>query len=134
MITEQTLLKLNTLEQGLFQLEEAIQMPATQRIIIDGTIQRFEFTIELFWKTLKHILQDLGKEAPYPRIILKSAYEGHLIDDEALWLGMLKDRNEIAHVYNQAKADELYGRIKIYTPILRKTLDHLKTYCNNNRL
>ena len=44
---------LRNLGAALERLREALQEPETNSLAVDGTIQRFEFVIELFWKTLK---------------------------------------------------------------------------------
>ncbi len=59
----------------------------------DAAIQRFEFVTELFWKVLQKVLAYEKIEANTPRELLNVAYIYALIDDEALWLRMLTDRN-----------------------------------------
>jgi nucleotidyltransferase substrate binding protein (TIGR01987 family) len=102
------------------------KVPDADRGVIDASIQRFEFTIELFWKLLKVILQEKGLEVQFPKDILKEAFQGRLIDDETLWLSMLNDRNLTSHTYDEKLADLVYGRIKRYTPVFRRTYDALK--------
>ena len=92
---------------------------------VDATIQRFEFTIELFWLFLKAFLESKGVEVRYPKDVLNAAYKGHLIDDEELWINMLKDRNLTSHTYDEKLADLIYERIKTYVPIFIKTLNSL---------
>lgn len=93
---------------------------------IDATIQRFELTIELFWKLLKRILASKGIEVLYPKDVLRQAYAGKLIDNEDAWLNMLRDRNLTSHTYNEDLADEIYGNIRGYYPIIKATFDKLK--------
>lgn len=38
---------------------------------------------------------------------------------------MLKDRNLTSHTYNEDLADEIFGRIQLYLPTLRKTFNKL---------
>ena len=61
----------------------------------DGVIQRFEFTFDLAWKSLKEYMQDQGATTPlqFPKQVLREAYAAELIDDERLWLDMLDARN-----------------------------------------
>lgn len=114
-------------EKALESLKIMIDKPMQEdRSNIDATIQRFEFTIELFWKLLKRILAEKGVEVLYPKDVLKQAYSGHLIDDELIWLNMLKDRNLTSHTYNEQLADEIYSHIITYYPILKDTFDRLK--------
>src|SRR3990172_6830402 len=82
------------------------------RMNVDATIQRFEFSIELFWKLLQKILALKGEESVYPRDVLRAAYKGKLINDEEAWLAMTKDRNLTSHTYNEELADTIYHNIK----------------------
>lgn len=59
------------LENALSRLREALQEPHHNALIIDGTIQRFEFVLELYWKTLKRLLANEGIEANTPKETLK---------------------------------------------------------------
>lgn len=46
--------------KALQRLEEATEISGHDALKIDGTIQRFEFTFELCWKTMKRILEIEG--------------------------------------------------------------------------
>ncbi len=121
-------LALAKVETALIALEKSCLAPIDkERFVIDSAIQRFEFTFELFWKTLKIILNSQGVDAQFPKVVLLEAYQGKLINDEPVWLCMLKDRNLSSHSYNKDLADEIYTRIKTYVPVLKTTLAHLKT-------
>jgi nucleotidyltransferase substrate binding protein (TIGR01987 family) len=43
------------LKKALSRLEEALNENQENSLIVDGTIQRFEFTIEIYWKMLKRL-------------------------------------------------------------------------------
>lgn len=117
----------NKLEKPLDSLENALKQPIQpDRIAIDATIQRFKYTIELYWKLLKRILESKGKEVRYPKDVLREAFAGHLIEDESAWLHMLEDRNMTSHVYDEKIADKIYDHIKQYFPILQTTFASLK--------
>lgn len=114
------------LNKALNSLEITINLPVDRnRVVIDATIQRFEFTFELFWKLLKRIIQDLGKEVYLPKEILIEAYSAHLIDHEQSWLQMLKDRNETSHVYDEKLANRIYANIKKHFPVMKETFNKL---------
>lgn len=118
---------LDNLERAVGRLEEAVKEPATENALaVDGTIQRFEFVFELFWKTFKRALEVEGIEARTPREALSQAYQAGWINDEVLWLGMLKDHNETSHIYDEDKAKEIYRRILEYAPEFRRILNFLK--------
>lgn len=59
---------LNQYSQSLDRFYEAIQVK-DETLAIDGTIQRFEFTFELAWKTIKIFLQHEGILCNSPREI-----------------------------------------------------------------
>lgn len=119
-------LNIKNLEKALVSLEKAASSPAIEdRINIDATIQRFEFTIELFWKFLKSILETKGVQVQYPKDVLKEAFRGGLIDHESVWLKMLQDRNLSSHTYDEALADRVFGDIQKYLPVLRNTFNTL---------
>lgn len=110
---------LANLERALTRLEEALCVPRDAPLAIDGTIQRFEFAIELTWKSLKRVLADEGIESATPREAIAQAFLARWIDDETLWLSMLRDRNTTSHLYDEETAEKIYARIGDYTPVMR---------------
>jgi nucleotidyltransferase substrate binding protein (TIGR01987 family) len=64
----------DSLNTSLERLGEALAVPADRPLAIDGTIQRFEFTFELFWKAVRRLLAGQGVEANSPRAVLQQAY------------------------------------------------------------
>ncbi len=69
----------------------------------EGLIQRFEYTFELAWKTLKDYLEAQGAEAKFPREVIKVAFQYELIQDGELWMDMLEKRNLLAHTYDEER-------------------------------
>lgn len=99
--------------KALERLEEALREDLSKgAIVIDGTIQRFEFTYELAWKLLKAVLKFQGIEAPTPRAAIKAAYQAALLEDGDGWIDMLEDRNQTSHIYDEAGAQRIYKKIK----------------------
>ena len=115
---------------ALWRLKEALdesEGAVRGSLMIDGTIQRFEFSIELFWKLLRWLLMEQGQEVmPLPKPIMQKAYAVGWLDHETLWLCMLKDRNQTSHTYKQQLAQEIYDRIKMYYPVMQSTYDALR--------
>lgn len=72
----------------------------------DGLIQRFEFTAELAWKSLKEYLSDQGIvfEVISPRAVLKEAYAAGVVTDPRVWNDILAARNITSHVYEEQTA------------------------------
>ncbi len=94
----------NALRQGALTAEEELEK--------DGVIQRFEFTFELLWKTLKIFLHDKGIETKTPKDSLKEAFRIGYIKDEKAFLDMLEDRNKTSHIYDRQTSQEIFERIK----------------------
>ena len=95
----------------------------------DGVIQRFEFTFDLAWKSLKEYMQDQGATAPlqFPKQVLREAYAAELIDDEGVWLDMLNARNQTSHIYDDATAQEIYSQIEgEFVSLFDKLIEQLK--------
>ncbi len=79
---------------------------------IEATIQCFEFSFELFWKTLKLLLQEnVGVEVRGPKPVLIEAYAQEWVNDERKWIDLLDARNLTSHVYNEQRAQEIYEMI-----------------------
>lgn len=101
----------DALGKALTRLEESLSFDLTQPLVVDACIQRFEFCIELTWKTLKKCLAIEGIEANTPRECIQQAYSIHWLDDETAWLSMLRDRNLTSHTYKEDLALEIYHRL-----------------------
>jgi nucleotidyltransferase substrate binding protein (TIGR01987 family) len=101
------------LENAARRLQEAVGQPETD-LVRDAVIQRFEFTFELAWKSLKIYLERQGLDCGGPRSTLKKAFAESLIDSQEeadVWLQMLEDRNLTSHAYDQALASRIYRHI-----------------------
>lgn len=63
--------RINDFVNALSRLQEALEKDISDDIIIDGIIQRFEFTFEQSWKAMKLYLEDQGilDEAVSPIIL-----------------------------------------------------------------
>jgi len=105
--------KLENLREDLSEasqrLKEASELEST-RIHKDATIQRFEFTFELAWKTMQEYIRDQGLDCKSPKSCFGTAAEIGLIKDLEIWFEYLKARNFIAHTYNEKLADEVYSK------------------------
>lgn len=74
----------------------------------EGIIQRFEYTFELAWKTLKDYLEHtrLVIEQITPRFVIKQAFAAKIIQDGPTWIEMLEQRNLLSHTYNETVFDK----------------------------
>jgi len=91
----------------------------------DSIIQRFEFTFELLWKTLKFYLLVQWFEEKTPRNILKKAFQIDLIEDIDLFLDMIDIRNLTSHTYDEILAEEVYKFIKENYVFIWRVIDNL---------
>jgi len=103
---------LNRLNKALAKLKEGTER-ASDDLAEDGVIQRFEFTFELLWKTLKIFLEENGVVARTPRDVFKEAFRlDWLGDNEEVFLNMLEDRNKTVHIYDEKTSRQIFTRIK----------------------
>ena len=96
-------------EKALRLLREALaDVDSLSELEKEGTVQRFEFTVELGWKTLKDYLEDGGVvlDQITPKNVVKQAFAAKIITDGQLWIDMLDCRNRLAHAYDQAAFDQ----------------------------
>ena len=114
------------LELALQRLREALAQPETNPLWLDGTIQRFEFTIELSWRAIKRQLAFEGIETRTPRDTLERAFQAGWLRDETVWLKLLSDRNMTSHTYNQAVARQIYADVKAALPEMESALKVLR--------
>lgn len=99
--------------KALNKLKEAFLENPTE-LIIDGTLQRYEFTFELAWKTLKDYLEYNGyiDSLSSPRAIIQLAFQAKIIKNGEIWIQMMLDRNLLSHLYDEEKSREIYNNIK----------------------
>jgi nucleotidyltransferase substrate binding protein (TIGR01987 family) len=118
---------LSNLDKSLTNLESALLVPRDRELVLEGTIQRFEVTIELFWKTLKRALEYEGFAPKTPRESLRQAFQAGWLHDEELWLDMLDSRNTTSHNYlDEEMVEDNYDDIVRVTPTLRNVFDLLR--------
>ncbi|PYZ92662.1 nucleotidyltransferase [Salipaludibacillus keqinensis] len=116
--------KYGDLEKANKKLHESLERdPKLDDIVIDATIQRFEFTYELSWKLMKAYLEYDGHlEVTSPRKVMRQAFKDGIIQEGEKWLKMLEDRNRTSHTYDEEIALEIYKHVKEEYIVL---FDHL---------
>ena len=95
-------------------LKQAPLQDLTNEFIVSGIIDKFTIQFELGWKVLKELLIYEGVAAGKtgsPREIIKAAYRCFDFVDEEVWLSMLKERNNTAHIYDGNAAKKVVARI-----------------------
>ncbi len=93
---------------------------------LDLIVKRFEFTFEMSWKALKRYLDFSGFTVKSPRECFREAYAARIIEDEAVWLDMIEQRNLSSHVYDEYQIMEILEKIDEYKNaflVLKKKLE-----------
>jgi nucleotidyltransferase substrate binding protein (TIGR01987 family) len=96
-------------EKALRLLREALMdIDSLSDLEKEGAVQRFEFTVELAWKTLKDYLEFSGLivEQNTPKNVIKQAFSANIIQNGQLWIDMLDCRNRLSHTYDRAAFDK----------------------------
>jgi nucleotidyltransferase substrate binding protein (TIGR01987 family) len=80
----------------------------------EGIIQRFKYSYELAWKTLKDYLEENGVIITpiTPRNVIKEAFAAGMIDNGQVWVDMMLHRNLLAHTYDFSKFKEVLKAIE----------------------
>lgn len=121
--------KFENYASNLRVLARADKEDLNNEFVIGGIIDRFSVQFELGWKLLKELLAYEGSKASVtgsPRGIIKEAYAVYPFFDGDIWLDMLKDRNDMAHIYNGNAANDLVKRIlEEYIPQFLKLEEEL---------
>ena len=125
--------RLENLVNAVARLEEAIHVDKQDGLVgemmRDAIIQRFEFTLEVAWKYLRHMLLDLGvfaQDIASPKKVIREAFANGIITDGDIWVEMVASRNILSHTYNQQDAIQFEDKIiNIYFPVFKQLADNL---------
>jgi nucleotidyltransferase substrate binding protein (TIGR01987 family) len=96
----------------------------------DSIIQRFEYSIDTFWKFLKLYLQEQLKvtiESTAPRAIIREAANANLISEEdaSTLLKCITSRNETSHTYNEFLAQQVVNSVPEYYKVMYKIMKNI---------
>ena len=106
--------KFDNYKSNLNVLKTAEKQDLNNEFVIGGIIDKFFIQFELGWKVLKELLIYEGVAAAKsgsPREIIKEAYRYYSCMEESVWLDMLAQRNNMAHVYDETAARILVDEI-----------------------
>lgn len=114
---------LEELSRSVLRLEEALQQPKNE-FLRDSVIQRFEFSIELAWKTSKRFM---GTGTNSPKDVIREMAQSGYISDVEIWLESIDMRNLSSHTYKEALAEKVYAFAAHFLPELKTLVAFLKT-------
>ena len=97
-----------------------------------GVIQRFEYTFELCWKSIRRALLFLGRSdvSGSPRPLFRDALEEQFIQDVEPWFGYLEARNTTSHIYNADQAERVFNAIQGFPADAESLLRALMQRCH----
>lgn len=102
-------------ERALSLLEDALSRgpAALNQLEKEGAVQRFEYTLELAWKTLKDYLEESGLvlAAVTPRQVIKDAFAAKILVDGQAWIDMIDHRNLLSHTYDPVNFEQAVDAI-----------------------
>ncbi len=117
-------------EKALVSLSEALQFyqhteDLTQKKIArDACIQRFEFCVELAWKTSGKLM---GSSSTAANIVIREMAQNGFISDPELWFDFVKSRNLSSHTYDDGVAKSVFAVIQTFYPHAQNLLNYLKS-------
>jgi nucleotidyltransferase substrate binding protein (TIGR01987 family) len=91
-------------------------------VIDSGRIQKFEYSVELFWKHLRGALLAEGLDVPNsPRAAIKAALERGFVTEGEYQpaLDLIADRNTCSHVYRQALIPAILARLSAHCRLMQ---------------
>lgn len=119
-------------EKSLRRLEEAAAEPLDDRLMnLDATVHRFNTSFETLLKPVDVYLAAVRRMSREERgrskfELLRSAYRAGLVDDDRVWVVILKAGNATAHEYDLEKAMAPYREVRTHVPRLRALLERMK--------
>jgi nucleotidyltransferase substrate binding protein (TIGR01987 family) len=113
---------LEELSKALISLEEALRAEKTD-ITRDASIQRFEFCVELAWKSAKKVM---GTSTVAPKQVIREMAQSGFIEDVGFWLKSIDQRNLSSYTYNQKLAEEVYAFAKTFLKPAKQLLTKLR--------
>lgn len=127
--------KLVQLQDALDNFEKSlsIDMKSLDETLVDsiksGRVQKFEFCVELVWKTLKVYLWEInGIDSNSPKSVIKDFYGLDLlsVEDYEKLMEAIDDRNRISHIYSKDQFEDIYNRVIMVSPLLKRVLKKIK--------
>lgn len=128
--------RLENLLQAVDGLSKSMEMnaqdfnPTLGDLIRCGHVQKFEYCIELLWKTIKLwlVLQEIV-DVNSPKSVIKAYYQAANLSD-ALYqrlLTALHHRNLYSHVYNEDDFGKLYQQLSQHVATINEAVKHLSS-------
>lgn len=105
-------------KRAVKRLDEATNA-AKDDFVRESVILRFEFCVELAWKTARRLM---GTATTAPKGVVREMAQNGYIHDVALWLRSIDERNNSSHTYNEQLAEQVYDFAVNFLPELKQLL------------
>ena len=121
----------------LESLHESLEVIADPKFVLvyeqlrDSVIQRFEYTIDTFWKYLREYLElvhGTSFTVVSPREVLRTALQMGSISQQEfdLFTQMVRDRNLTSHTYNEILAETIKEHVIQYYQAIKTVITRLQ--------
>jgi nucleotidyltransferase substrate binding protein (TIGR01987 family) len=120
------IISLDNYKKALKTLDEAMEKPPASLLERDGIIQRFEYCLEVSWKSAKKTLEYHNHKTDTPRNIFRDLAQLSWIDNPDEWIEFLEARNKTSHIYHNEIADEIFKIIPSFVQASHALLDKLE--------
>ena len=128
--------KLKDLETALANFRDALTLEPSlfPELVADniksGQIQKFEFTVELLWKTVQVFLFEVdGIDVVTPKSVAKQFVEAGYCDYETYerFIRAINDRNQLSHIYRQEMAETIRQRLPESVQMAERIVSVMRT-------
>lgn len=94
-----------------------------------AVIKAYEIVFELSWNVMKDFLSWQGyADIAGSRDAIRGAFRAGLLQDGEGWMSMIGSRNTLAHVYDDANANDLVATIRTrYLPLFEAFLKEMES-------
>ena len=117
---------LENYKKALNTLDEAMLKPPANNLERDGIIQRFEYCVEISWKSAKKVLEFHEQETDTPRNIIRELAKMNWINNPDEWIEFLEARNKTSHLYHEEVANELFKLVPVFLKASHQLLTKLE--------
>ena len=127
--------KLSDLQAALLNFQDALTLEPSlfPDLVADniksGQIQKFEFTLELLWKTIQVFLFEVdGVDVVTPKSVAKEFVEAGYCQYETyeLIIRAINDRNQLSHIYRQEMAESIWLRLPEYVSMVVQVISAMR--------
>ena len=117
---------LENYKKALKSLDQAMAKAPANDLERDGVIQRFEYCIEISWKSAKRVLEYHNYQTDTPRNVVRELARINWINNPEEWIDFLEARNKTSHLYHEEVAKELFNLVPIFIKASHQLLSKLE--------